>query len=253
VTRIAAPWLGVLWLSSLPLRLLQAQFAARVLELGPEAREHGDALGALALSTLLALLPCLLGRAFFVRAAWLGLRSERAPGKEALRVPIGSLLGYAYAALLFEALFFATAPTVVAIPLCVTGAGLAAANVSLSEPAGLVRPLRALAAAFGQGRVLFGLAFVFGVAFVVAMVNLHFLFQLGLWLAGGIPGLDLTAWATLLSFGNARFVLALLAGSSLLVEPFWLAALTVYVYRLRARETGEDLRLWFARLAREAV
>jgi hypothetical protein len=253
VTRIAAPWLGLLWLLSVPVRLLQAQFAGLVLELGAEAREYGDALRALALCTLLALLLCILGRALFVRAAWLGLRSEGAPGRQALRVPAGSLLGYAYAALVFEALFFALGVTLVAIPLCITGAGLAAAHVPVSERPGLIRPLRAVAQAFTQGRALFGLVFVFSVAFVVAALNLHFLFQLGLWLAGGIPGLDLSAWTTLLSFGNARFVLALLAGASLLVEPFWLAALTVYVYRLRSRETGEDLRLWFARLAREAA
>lgn len=253
VARIAAPWLGVLWLLSVPVRLAQAAFAARILELGHDAREYGDALRALALQTLLLLLLSLLGRAFFVRAAWLGLRSEEAPGREALRVPAGSLLAYAYAALFFEALFFATGLTLVSIPVCILGAGLAAAHVPLSDRAGLFRPLVAVAQGFGQGRVLLGLVFVFGIAFVVAAVNLHFVFQLGLWLAGGLPGLDLTAWATLLSFGNTRFVLALLAGASLLVEPFWLAALTVYVYRLRSRESGEDLRLWFARLVREAT
>lgn len=253
VARIAAPWVGLLWLSSVPLRLLQARFAARILELGAEAGEYGFALRSLALLTLFALLLCLLGRATFVRAAWLGLRAEGAPGWQALRVPAGSLLAYLYVALLFEALFYAFALSFVALPLCIAGAGLAAAQLPLLERPGLIQPLREIARAFAQGRVLLAILAVFAAAFVVALVNLYFAFQLGLWLAGGVPGLDRSAWATLLSLGNPRFVLALLAGASLLVEPFWLAALTVYVHRLRSRESGEDLRLWFARLAREAA
>jgi hypothetical protein len=253
VARIAAPWVGVLWLASVPLRLLQARFAARILELGAEASEYGDALRSLALATVLALLLSLVGRAAFARAAWLGLRSESAPGWEALRVPWAGLLSYVYAALLIEALFFAFALTGVAVPLCIVAAGLAAANVPLVERPGLIAPLREIGRALAQGRVLLAMLAVFLAAFVVAFVNLYFAFQLGLWLAGGVPGLDRTAWATLLSFGNARFVLALLAGTSLLVEPFWLAALTVYLHRLRSRESGEDLQLWFARLQREAA
>jgi hypothetical protein len=34
----------------------------------------------------------------------------------------------------------------------------------------------------------------------------------------------------------------------MIVEPFWLAALAVYVQRADQRQTGEDLRLRFRRL-----
>jgi hypothetical protein len=253
VARIAAPWVGVLWLASVPLRLLQARFAARVLELRGEAADYGDVLRALAVATLLALLLSLVGRAAFVRAAWLGLRSDDAPGWQALRVPAGSLLAYAYAALLIEALFFALAFTGLALPLCILAAGLAAAQVPLVERPGLVAPLREIARALVHGRALAGMLVVFLAALLAAFVNLYFAFQLGLWLAGAVPGFERGLWATLLSFENRRFVLALLAGTSLLVEPFWLAALTVYLHRLRSRESGEDLRLWFARLQRDAA
>lgn len=253
MARIAAPWVGLLWLCSVPVRLLQAHFAARILELRAEAGDYGDALRSVALLSVAALLLSLVGRAAFVRAAWLGLRSDGPPGKEALRVPWGSLLAYVYAALLFEALFYALGLTGVAVPLCIAGAGLAAAHVPVSERPGLIQPLRAVAQALAQGRALFALLAVFLIAFVVALVNLFFAFELGLWLAGALPGLDRSAWIVMLSVSNPRFVLALLAGASLLVEPFWLATLTVFVSRLRSRESGEDLRLWFGRLVREAT
>lgn len=253
VARIAAPWVGLLWLTSVPVRLLQAHFAGRILELRAESAEYGDLLRSIALLTLAALLLSLAGRAAFVRAVWLGLRADGPPGREALRVPWGSLLAYFYTALLFEALFYAFGFTCVGLPVCIVAAGLAAAHVPVTEQPGLIQPLRAVAQALGQGRVLCALLFVFTAALVVALVNLYFAFELGLWLAGAVPGLDRSAWIVMLSGSNPRFVLALLAGASLLVEPFWLAALTVFVYRLRSRESGEDLRLWFARLAREAT
>jgi hypothetical protein len=251
VVKNAAPWLGLLWLTSAGLRLLQAAFAARILELGAAAPQYGDALRLHALLISAALLLCLWGRAVFVRACWLGLRSETAADPVALRVPPGAFVAYAYLALLFETLFYASALTLVAAPLCVLAAGLAAAQLPFVERPGLVEPLRALARSFTQFRALLALQAVLALAFVVAAVNLYFLFQAGLWLAGGVPGLELGAWAQLLSLGNTRFVLVLLAGSSLAVEPFWLAALTVFVHRLRSRESGEDLRLWFLRLRRE--
>lgn len=253
VVRNAAPWLGLLWLTSVALRLLQAAFAARILELGAAASEYGDALRLHALLISAALLVSLWGRAVFVRACWLGLRSETAAAASALRVPGGALLAYVYVALLFEALFYASALTLLAMPLCILASGLAAAQLPFVERPGLLGPLRVLARSFAQLRELLALQAVLAVAFVVAAVNLYFVFQLGLWLAGGVPGLERSAWAQLLSLGNTRFVLALLAGASLAVEPFWLAALTVFVHRLRSRESGEDLRLWFLRLRREAA
>jgi hypothetical protein len=251
VVRNAAPWLGLLWLTSVPVRLGQAAFAARIVELGATAPEYGDALRLHASQVAAALLACLWGRAVFVRACWLALRSETAAAASALRVPWGALLAYAYLALLFEALFYASALTLLAPPLCILAAGLAAAQLPVVERPGLLAPLRTLARSFAQLHVLLALEAVLAVALVVAAVNLFVVFQLGLWLAGGVPGLELSAWAHLLSFGNSRFVLALLAGASLAVEPFWLAALTVFVHRMRSRESGEDLRLWFLRLRRE--
>jgi hypothetical protein len=91
---------------------------------------------------------------------------------------------------------------------------------------------------------------VLGSAFVLAAVNLYFVFQIGLWLAGGFADLDVARWHGLLSPRNPRFVAVLLAGGCLAVEPHWLASLVVYVHRLQSRGSGEDLRLWFELLRR---
>jgi hypothetical protein len=225
-------------------------FVARVLELDDAAVHYGDYLQGLALATTAALLPSLWGRAVYVRACGLGLRTDAAPGAEALRVRVPALLSYVYVALLVEVLFLALALSVIAVPLLVLAAGVAAATSPHCERPGLLAPLREVGSSLAEGRGLAGILFVFGVAFVAVLANLFFVFQLGLWLAGAVPGLDPTLWETLLSPGNGDFLLVLVAGTILIVEPFWLAALTVFVHRARSRETGEDLRLWFERLRR---
>lgn len=253
VARIASPWLGLLWLTALPLRLLQAHFVARLIDLGAEAGHYGAHLREIALAAACAFLLSTWGRAVFVRACGLGLRSVRAPGAESLRIPAAGAACYLYAALLVEVLFFALGWTVVAAPLLIVLAGLAAATFPLNERPGLVAPLREIARHTRPARVLVGLRFVFDMAFLIAFVNMHFVFALGLWLAGAVPGLDLTRWQALLSLGNPRYLLVLWAGATLAVEPFWLGALTVFVHKVRARQSGEDLRLLFERLRRAAA
>ena len=89
---------------------------------------------------------------------------------------------------------------------------------------------------------------VFAAALLLAAVNLFVAFRIGLWMADGLVGLDLTRWQGLLGPQNLRFTLVLLAGGWVFVEPWWLAALVIYVHRVRSRASGEDLRLWFRRL-----
>ncbi len=253
VARAAAPWMGVLWLAGLPLRLLQAHFAARVADLGASAGQYGQHLFAIALAAEAALLPALWARAVFVRALGLGLRSTGSPGTEALRVPAASFACYVYSALVVEVLFWALAWTGVAAPMLVVMAALAAATAPLCEQPGLVRPLREIARQMGHTRVVIGLTIVFAIALLVCFVNLMFVFDLGLWLAGAVPGFDPAAWTVLLSFANGRYTLALAAGALLAVEPFWLGAFVVLVHKARSRQSGEDLRLWFERLRGEAA
>jgi hypothetical protein len=251
--RVASPWMGVLWLTALPVRLLQIHFATRVSDLGAEASQYGAHLLDLASLTGLAFLLSLWGRAVFVRATGLALRCLESPGWEALRLAPAAGLSYVYAALVLEVLFFALGWTLLGLPLFILLAGLAAATFPLNDRPSLLRPLREIARHTTPLLVLLGLLFVFGVALLIAALNLYFVFRLGLWLAGGVPGLDLTPWSGLLDLSSSRFRWVLLAGATLAVEPYWLAALVVHVHKVRSRESGEDLRLAFARLRREAA
>jgi hypothetical protein len=246
-------WAAVLALSALPWRLLEVHFANRLLQLGAHAPDYFNHLLALSSLVSLALLPAILGRAIFVRACALGLQARgRVPARLALRLPPAALVGYAYAALVWAGFFQALAWTVLLVPLLALGSGLAAATAPLAgEAAPRPGPLASLGLALRGGPspvVGVALAAVFALAWCVAFLNLLVLFQLGLWLAGGLPGLDLAAWSLALGFGNRHFLLLVAAGAVAVVEPFWLASLVVAVRAARARESGEDLFARFAEL-----
>ena len=247
-TLVAAPWIGVLWLTALPLRLAQAEFVSRLAALGGDASRYGDLVLALAALTTAALVVATVGRAVFARSCLLALRSGASPGREALAVGLTPLLTHLFLALLAEALFYGLCLTVVLAPLTITLGALAAAVAPLAERPGLRPPLRAAAAALARAGTLVGLQAVFAVAFVIAFANVAVAFYAGLWLAGAMPGVDLVAWAHHMSAASPRFVTLVAAGACLVVEPFWVAAHVALVHRLRARETGEDLRAWFERL-----
>lgn len=252
VAAVASPWAGLLWLTAVPLRLAQAHFAARLAELGTEARAYGDHLHGLAVAATLALLLSLWGRAVFARACSQRLRSLETPGKEALRLPAAALASYACAALAIEAAFWATALAVVTVPALALVAGLAAVTSPRLDGPGLLRPFALVAQGAGRVGPLLGLLAVFGVAFLLAALNLFVLVQVGLWLAGGVASFDVARWQGVLGVSNPRLLLVVAAGAWLLVEPWWLASLAVHVHKQRSRATGEDLRLWFERLRRAA-
>ncbi|HET8645753.1 MAG TPA: hypothetical protein VFO85_09710, partial [Vicinamibacteria bacterium] len=242
VAAVAAPFLGVVWLTSLPLRLAQCHFAWRLWELGGEAAGHGAYLAELALIQTALLVPWAWGRAVFVRACRLGLRGQP-PGAAALRVGAVPFAGYLYVTVLLETIFWATAWTFVTLPALVLMGALAAATHPLIEKPGLLAPLKQLFRHGAHGLLLSGLLVVLGWALVVAAVNLHVLFQAGVWLAGAVPGLDPGRWRALLHWRNGRYLLAVVAGAVLALEPYLLAAMTVYVHKVRSRGSGEDLRL----------
>jgi hypothetical protein len=113
---------------------------------------------------------------------------------------------------------------------------------------GVIAPLRALGEVARPMAILV-LGAGFTVALPLAFANLHLAAQAGLWLAGGVAGFDLTRWHALLDLGQPLYDLQLAAGATLLLEPFWIAAMTVAALQTRARRSGEDLRQWFGELA----
>lgn len=251
--RVGAGWLGGLWLTALPLRLLQVHFLDRLIALGETAEGYGNYLGELSLAIGLAFLPALLGRALYTRACSLALGAGRAPSREVLRIAAGPFLNYVYVALALELAMLALALTLLPIPIFVLLAGLAAGGWELSGAPHLLRPWRVV---FEHGRrivSLLGAQLVLGLAFVVAVLNLFALFQLLLWLGTGAAGLDLARWQVLLGYANPSFWLLVAAGAGLLLEPFWLAVCTLYVRGTRARTSGEDLRAWWAELRKREI
>lgn len=256
VTRVAAPWLGVLWLGTIPLHLAQAYFYRELFAIDGNPAEYADHIGRLILPWTAAFLPALYARAVFVRACGLGLRSGARVGAEALRVPPAQLLNLLYTVLLSEVLFGLLVWTWVGLPLAVSVAGLAFATAPLVEKPGLLRPLREIAAALAPRKAFIALLFTYGCALLVAYVNLYFLGRAAVWAAGALGGLDALRWEHLLrpvplfpvmpAESLPRWIC--LAGAVALVEPFWLASLCVLVHRLGLRTSGEDLRIWFDRL-----
>jgi len=258
VSRGVPGWAGLLALASLPLRLCEVHLWNRLAQLGAGAGGVPGHVTAISWLVTLALLPALWGRAVFVRAclrelsgARSGASEAKAPAPLRRRLRPAGFASYLYTALVFETIFYALGWTIVAIPLLAVLTGLAAATSQLDEPPGLLAsPLRVLRHA-RPPVTLIALAFVFTVALLVAFLNLTAFFWLALALGDGTAGLDLSWWKGALSWDNRPFVLLLLAGAVTVVEPFWLASLTLTVRRLRARQSGEDLAAWLTVLRTE--
>ncbi len=240
--------MGVLWLTALPLRLLQVRAVDRLAEVGAGAERYGRYFGELSLAIGAALLVACYGRAVFARACGERYVSGRTPGWRALALPPGPTLTYLYVALVLEVLFLSLAVSVVAVPLLVTLGGLAAATHAFFTRPGLLAPFRTLGASLRGGKALMGSIGVFTLAFLVALANLFFLVWLGVELADGVFGASLAPWRAALGPGNRTLWLLLAAGAWLLVEPYWLGFLVVHVRRVRGRSRGEDLRRAWAAL-----
>jgi hypothetical protein len=248
VSRIAAPWLGLLLLGTLPLRLAQAELAGEIIELGERASAYGDHLLGRAVLVQLALPLAVLARALYVRAFALALGSQRNPGREALRVRPPAVLGALWVTLVADSLGLLTVWSFVSLPLSALLAGLGQAVAPRLEQPGMGALSREVRAALQRPAPLLGLCALTGVALLLASFNLAVLYAALLGLAGAVPGLDVAAWSHLLGPDNARFVLWVLAGALLAVEPFWLGALVVHVHDRSARASGDDLRAWLERL-----
>jgi hypothetical protein len=247
VTGRVPAWVGLLWLTALPARLLLAMLCIRLHALGESAVHHGAFLQRTALFLLAAWLLSLWGRQAFVRACRHALQSSRPAPASLLRIPARELAGHVAAALLIELLFWALLLTLVA-PIFLL---IAAAQAAAAAPAGGPSPRRALAEVFRATSPisrLVRLFFLFLLALPVAALNLHLLAHGAVWLAGGIAALDVAAWPLVLDARNPAYLVLLLTGALLLLEPLWLAAITAHVEKVRARSTGDDLRRWFSEL-----
>ena len=254
LARIAAPWLGVLWLSTAPYRFAQVYFIRELAALGHGAPDYGGYLERLAWILFALFIPAVVGRSIYVRACLLGLQSGTRVGREALRVPPTQLLNSLYAALAVEVFFALTVWTFVMIPLLSVPAGLVYVAATRTERPGLFKPLLETARLMTNLRAMGGIVLTYAVALVIAMLNLYMALRTGLWMATTLLGDGVPRWEHLLRPvhplvpyipGEPLALLLCIVGAILVVEPFWLASLAVYVHRTRLRQSGEDLRLRF--------
>ncbi|HEX7153632.1 MAG TPA: hypothetical protein VF618_19240 [Thermoanaerobaculia bacterium] len=252
VSLTAAPWIGLLVLTSLPWRFMQVLFFDRLFEAGDEASRYGNLLHGTANFTIAALLVAFWGRAVYARACRLAASRGTSPGREALRVPASALGSYFFTGSLAELIKWSTLFTCLGLPLGLAFGGLALGTMELNERPGVLRPLGYIRKYAGRTAIVVSLLMVFFVAFLVALINVSMAFGLGLWLVSALGGVALPEWQVLLSGSNRRFVLLWIAGALLVVEPFWIAANVMLVRKAGAEESGDDLRAWFHEVGGDA-
>ena len=244
------PWAAVLVVALIPYRFLQAMFLDQLFEVGAEASEYGNLLGGTANLIVLSTLLALWGRAVFARACRLAEARGAAPGREAWRVRPAAYACYVLTATTAMLIGWIGVFTIVGFAAAVIFAGLAIGTMELNERVSVTRPFALIVRYASSIRVPVALVLVFFCALIVAMVNLAATFQLGAWLASAVGGFDAPRWQLLFTGGTRRFVLTLIAGALIVVEPFWIAANVVYVRKAGAEESGDDLRAWFDELRR---
>jgi len=251
VSLAAAPWSAFVILTSIPYRFLQVLFIDRLAEVGSDAAHYGRLLGTTANWTLLAFIVSLWGRAVWARACRIAATTGARPGAAALRVPLVAFVSYLFTASIAEVLFYGTMLTFIGPIVVVLFAGLAIGTMELNVEVSLRQPMRLITRYAREVRTEFGVAFVFGIGLLIALVNLATAFDLGLWLARGFGSADIGRWNLLIAMGNRVMRLLLYAGTILAVEPFWVAANVVLVRKAGAAESGEELRTWFRELQEE--
>jgi hypothetical protein len=249
VAMTAAPWAGLLVLTALPYRFLQALFLDQLLEVGSAASQYGNLLGGTANLIVGSILVALWGRAVYARACRLALGRGTTPGRETWRVPAAALASYVLTSSVVLLAAYLSILTCLGVLVVAVFAGLAIGTMELNERVSLLQPFR-LIARHARVMLLLGMVLVFFCGLFVAFVNLAAAFALVIWAASAIGGFDAPNWDLLFSAGNRRFVLLLIAGAFVMVEPFWIAANVVFVRKAGAEERGDDLRAWFEELRR---
>jgi hypothetical protein len=249
VAMTAAPWASILVITAIPYRFLQALFFDQLLEVRGAASQYGNLLGGTANLIVISVVLALWGRSVYARVIQLAYVRGQVPGKEAWRVRPASLVSYVLTSSVALILGYIGTFTCIGTILAMMFAGAAIGTMELNERVSLIEPFR-LSFRFARGLLLFALVFVFFCAFVVAFVNLAAAFSLIVWAASAIGGFDAPRWQVLFSGENRRYLLMLVAGALVAVEPFWVAAHVVLVRKAGAEERGDDLRAWFDTLRR---
>lgn len=244
LVRATSTWGGLLVLLTLPYRFAQVWFVETLLVAGGNARQHGTALLSVAAVVAIALAVHIVARLIFARACRLQQSAVLDIGNAPLRLPLLSVTIALYTGAFFALLSVVLTLSVVPLALTAIFSALAVATAELNERASLLEPFRVIARHSRSARALAGVFFTMCAALIMACINIYAAFQIAVWAAGGVIGLDVVRWTALLSPSTRLFALLVLAGALAALEPFWIAAHVIYVGRLRAHRSGEDLQQW---------
>lgn len=247
VALTAAPWAGLLIVTTLPYRLAQVVFIDRLAEAGSQAARYGNALTSAANMMVLAFLLATWGRAVYARACRLGMTRGVVPGRDALRVPKAALASYTLLAMTGLFVSVLLLPTMIGYAAALMFGGLAIGTFELNDRVSVREPFRIVLRNARALHILLAIVVIFTIGFIVALGNVGATFALGLATATA-AGADSPHWSMLFGLGNRTFRLLVVAGAFLVLEPFWIAAHVVFVSKVRSRESGDDLRAWFEEL-----
>jgi len=237
--------LSLLWLCTLPVRLVTMVLVLEVLSLRADARMAAGTLERLALAATLLWPLSIWGRSMFVRACRLTMAGSPPTWRVLVAVPWAHVASQLHAALVLELVFWATLPLVLVAPFVPALTAVAAATAP-SAGVGWWKPLRALTLPAGYPALaLASAAGLFGVLLVTA--NLYVVVMGLLWGCSAI-GIPVATWTPLLSLRHPLFAGLLLVGGTVAMEPVFLAIVVAIVDQAHARSSGEDLRQWFAQL-----
>lgn len=250
VRSVAAPWAGVLVITLVPLRLLEAFFLTRIAILGSGAGQYGHYLSWLALWVALAFIPASWGRLVFVRACARAAGSLDTGWRDVLRVSPAVLLNYLVVAFAIQIFGIVTAITFVGAVVAALLLGLATATAHLEERPSVVGPFRTMGRFGARLGPMIGISFVFVVALLATIINLGIGASAVIWIGSAIPGFDAARWSALLD--GRLFDYLQVASALLVLEPYWLAVWVAYVRRAQDRESGDDLAERFRRITSPA-
>lgn len=248
VRKVASPWAALSLATILPYRFAQAVFAEYLIDLGTDAQHRAHFLMTVAAWTMAAFVVSRWGRLVFARAVRLAVESGRVPGAAALRVPFAALLDYLYVSLFVECASISMFMTCFAPMAGTVVSGLAIGTAESNDRPSLAAPFRRIGKIGAQVRIAVAVTLVFFCAAAVAAANVAGVFGAGLWLGSAIGGWDLPRWKHILGPNNTRFLLMVIAGALVALEPFWVAAYVTFVRKAGVVESGDDLRQWFEEL-----
>ena len=242
--------LAVLVLATLPWRFGVAALASRVVEVGESASQYGPHWRAWSYELLPLFVLALLARAFYAHACHQRLQQSVIHWRSLVPGAL-TLMVILYLSFAIEIALIISAVTVLGWAIFASMQAFVLASQPAFTSATPVAPWRAL----GQGRNTMshvaGLDAIFATSWFVALVNLFALTQMAPDLLGAFPGFDPGPSRALLSIFNHRLWFGLMAGASMVVEPFRLAAHCTLFFSTHSKSSGADLRMRLADLVRE--